>query len=103
MPSTIKPGKTVTVKIVNAPTNAAAIATIKRVLAKDETVKAEHLRQRKVRRKNYNPTMRGGRLYGGRVVKQHPIKGRIGEQGTILATNDVIRDLNSIARFIEVS
>jgi len=50
-----------------------------------------------------NPSMRGGRLYGGRQVKLYPVKAEIGEQGTVLATPDVIADLKSVARFIEVS
>lgn len=99
----LTPGKKITVKVVKTPTNEGAKKTIARLLAKDPIVAAEHKRQRKIRVKGYSPSRRGGRLYGGRVVKQHPIKGIVGEQGTIIATNDVIRDLRSIERFLEIS
>jgi len=100
--ATVKPGSRINVKVVKQPTSVAAAKTIARVLCKDEEVAAENRRQRKVRDRNYNPKMRGGRLYGGRVVKQHAAKGEIGETGVITATVDVIRDLQSVSRFIEV-
>lgn len=99
----IAPGSKINVKIVKQPTNAAASKTLMRVLAKDPVVNAEHVRQTKVRKKNYSPSRRGGRLYGGYVVKQHPVKGRLGEAGTVTATLQVLRDLGSVQRFVEVS
>ncbi len=98
----IKPGSKVSVKVVNIPTNAAARKTIARILSKDKAVHAENIKQSRIRRKNYSPAMRGGRLYSGRVVKQHPVKGERGESGVVLATMDVIRDLQSVRRFVEV-
>jgi len=99
----ITPGSKINVKIVKQPTNAAASKTLVRVLAKDPVVFAEHARQDKIRKKNYSPSRRGGRLYGGRVVKQHPVKGILGEAGTVTATLSVLRDLGSVERFVEVS
>jgi hypothetical protein len=99
----IAPGSTINVKVVKQPTNAAASKTLMRVLAKDPGVAAEHKRQAKLRKVHYNPQPRGGRLYGGQLVKQHPVKGKIGEAGTVTATADVLRDLGSVKRFIEVS
>ena len=99
----IAPGSKVNVKIVKQPTNAAATKTLMRVLAKDPVVYTEHERQAMLRRKHYNPGRRAGRLWGGQLVKQHPIKGRVGEAGTITATVSVLRDLGSVQRFIEVS
>ena len=37
------------------------------------------------------------------AVYPHPVKGDVGESGTILASPDVITDLNSVERFVEVS
>jgi hypothetical protein len=99
----ITPGSKVTIKIIKQPTAVAASKTLVRVLCKDPIVHAENQRQRKVRKTNYSPARRGGRLYGGRVVKQHAVTGKLGEAGTIIATADVIRDLTSVARFIEVT
>ena len=99
----ITPGSTVTVKVVNAPTNIAARKTLVRVLTKDPGAQAEEKKMRKTRDRHYDPRRRGGRLYGGQMRKITRVKGEKGETGTIRATADVIRDLQSVARFIEVS
>ncbi|MEM1210132.1 MAG: hypothetical protein AAGB29_07010 [Planctomycetota bacterium] len=99
----ITPGQTITVKVTKPVTSDAASKTIKRLFAKDESVKAELDRRAKVRRKGFAPTRRGGRFYGGHVrIGHEPVKGQQGEAGTIRATVDVIRDLRSIERFVEV-
>ncbi len=100
----IQPGSTVTVKIVKTPTNAAARKTLVRLLSKDEAHKAELSRRSKVRKTGYNPQPRGGRLYSGHVVfGSKPIRGDVGEQGSLRATVDVISDLRSVQRFVEVN
>jgi len=99
----IKLGTTVQVKVATRPTNAAATKTIKRILAKSPEIAAEQRRIEKVRKSQYNPGRRGGRLYGGRQVKIHPVKGVVGESGTVVATVDVITDLKSVSRFVEVT
>ncbi len=99
----IKPGSQVNIKIVKQPTNIAAGKTLVRVLGKDAAVREANKRLHKVRKSNYNPSPRGGRLYGGRMVKLHPVKGQLGESGTVTATSDVLADLRSVQRFIEVT
>jgi hypothetical protein len=103
MATTIKPGSNVTVKVVKAPTNAAATKTIVRILSKDTAVMKENKRQKQIRKRLYAPKPRGGRTYGGFIVKQHPVKGVIGEQGVVFASLDVVRDLQSVERFVEVT
>lgn len=98
----IAPGSQINVTIVKQPTNVAATKTLARILSKDADAKAEVERQRKVRKTGYSPKRRGGRLYGGHVVKQHAVDGKVGESGTVTATMDVIRDLRSVERFVEV-
>lgn len=95
-------GSRVSVKVVKEPTSVSAAKTIARVLYKDQDIAAEHKRLEKVRRTHFNPQPRGGRLYGGQLVKQHPAKGEVGESGTVHATIDVLRDLASVERFVEV-
>lgn len=99
----IAPGDTVTVKIVKQPTNAAARKTLVRVLSKDAAVQRENDHQRKVRKTHAKPKQRGGRTWISKTVKQRPVEGKVGEAGSIRATVDVIRDLGSVDRFIEVS
>jgi len=101
--ATIKPGSSVLVKVVKPPTNAAATKTIVRLLSKDKTVMKENKRQQQIRKRLYAPQARGGRTYGGYIVKQHPVKGVVGEQGTITASLDVMQDLKSVERFVEVT
>ena len=96
-------GSRVNVKVIKRPTNIAASKTLVRVLSKDPVITAENKRLRKVRDSNYKPSMRGGRLYGGRMVKLRPVKGQLGESGTLTATADVLTDLRSVARFVDVT
>ena len=99
----IGPGTKVTIKVVKHPRNTAAAKTLERVLSKDQRIKAENKRLRKVRDRNTESRQRGGRQWAVRLVKQHPVRGRVGESGTVVATTDVLRDLRSVERFIEVT
>ena len=103
--SEVAPGSTVTVKIVKVPANAAAQKTLVRLLSKDPVVIKENKRLKKVRRANETYSTRGGRwrIWEVRLNKQRPVEGVIGEQGTFIASVDVIRDLKSVARFVEIS
>jgi len=102
--STIAPGSKIAVTITRSPSNAAAKKTLVRVLSRDAGVKKENARLAKTRKVNTRVTVRGGRLrvWEGRLVKQHPVKGVVGETGTFLATLDVLKDLASVAAFVEV-
>jgi hypothetical protein len=95
-------GSQVSVEVDRQPTNEAAVKTIMRILGKDRVVATEQRRLEKVRVSNYNPKRRGGRLYAGRLVKQFPVKAEIGDRGTVHATIDVLRDLDSVRRFVAV-
>ena len=98
----IDPGKTIHVKIVKRPSNAAAIKTLVRLLSKDQAVKKDVQRLRKIRRTQTCKAQRGGRQWTIRMVKQRPVKGSVGESGTITATLDVLADLKRVARFVEI-
>jgi len=99
----VNPGDTIIVKVIKPVTSTAASKTLVRLFAKDESVRAELDRRAKARRKGFAPTRRGGRLYGGHVRIGHaPIKGEQGESGKVRATVDVLRDLRSVERFVEV-
>ena len=100
----IAPGTQVRVKVTKTPTNAAARKTIVRVLSKDKDIAAEHNRLEKARRKNEKKTVRGGRLriWEHRQVKLHPVHGQAGEEGTVTGTYDVLKDLESVSKFVDV-
>ena len=101
----ITPGSTVSVKIVKTPTSASARKTLVRILSKDAEVVAENKRLKKVRKTNQTHSPRGGRwrVWEGRLPKQRPVTGDVGEAGTILASPDVLTDLKSVEKFVEVS
>ncbi|MDP6152884.1 MAG: hypothetical protein QF785_05845 [Phycisphaeraceae bacterium] len=96
-------GRQVTIKIVKQPTSVAAVKTLVRVLSKDPGHAAENKRLKDIRHRLYAPRRRGGRLYSGRQIKLRRLRGEIGETGTVIATHDVLRDLDSVRRFIELS
>jgi len=99
----IKPGAKLQVKIVRRPTNDAARKTLVRLLSKDPDASTENKNLARIRKRLYSPRRRGGRLYSGRMPKLRRIKGEPGETGAIVATMDVIRDLSSVERFIEIN
>jgi hypothetical protein len=103
MLDTIAPGSRVNVKIFKQPTNIAAAKTLVRLLSKDAEVIADNTRLQRIRKKHFSPIRRGGRDWGGQLIKQRPVKGNLGEAGTITATVDVLTDLRSVGRFVEVS
>ncbi|MDX1681729.1 MAG: hypothetical protein R3336_01290 [Phycisphaeraceae bacterium] len=100
--ATIDPGTEVQVKVTRRPTNAAARRTLERILSKDAEVRREHKRVEKVRAANLRYTKRGGRPWAVRMSKPEVVSLEPGTEGTVLATLDVIRDLDSVSRFVEV-
>ena len=99
----ITTGSTINIKVVKQPTSEAARKTLVRLLSKDADAVADNKRLKDTRKANYNPQPRGGRLYSGRMPKIRNVKGNLGETGTIKATYDVIKDLGSVAKFLEIS
>lgn len=99
----IAPGSRVTVKITTRPTNRAAVKTLERLLAKSPEAKKETRRQEKVRKAGFRTHQRGGRDWEVRVPRQPVVDVAVGEQGTITASLDVLQDLRSVERFVEVS
>jgi hypothetical protein len=101
----IAPGTKINVKIVKQPTNAAASKTLTRLLSKDPAVEAENKRHARIRKKAQWKSTRGGRwrVWESRMAKQRPVEGKLGEEGTLVASYDVLKDLPSVSRFVEVS
>ncbi len=99
----IAPGTQVTVKIIKRPTSQAAAKTLLRVLRKDPTVRAEDRRLEASRDRHFSTKPRGGRPWNRFVPAKAPVKPEPGVTGTLTATLDVLKDLNSVSRFIEVS
>jgi hypothetical protein len=99
MATDIKPGGTVTVTVSKNITRASARKTIERLFMKDKAV-AQPIATRS---RNFIelPKRRGGQIWTKRPNKVHPdlIKGA---KATILATPQALKDLASVAGFVEV-
>jgi hypothetical protein len=99
----VAPGTKVNVKVKKAPSNAAAVKTLSRLFAKAPAAP----RARRFRKKLLASTMdvrrRGGRPWEVRQKAPAIFQPVPGDACTILATCDVINDLRSISRFVEVS
>ena len=93
------PGSKVTVKVTKALTNVAAGKTRGRLFIKDPAIAA----RRRKEPKEFKPTPRGGRIY--RVINKGTVSRppKVGQSATLVATVDVIRDLGSVQRFVEVT
>ena len=95
----VKPGGNVRVTINKTIRRAGARKTLERLFMKDKSI-AKPIAQRSRNFKEL-PKRRGGVIWTKRPNKVHPNLDR-GQAATILATPQAIRDLNSVADFVEV-
>lgn len=95
----IKTGSTVRVKITKHVGREGAQKTLERLFMKDKTL-AKPLERRAANFKE-QPKRRGGQIWTKRPNKLH-LDLHQGQQATITATPQAIRDLNSVAAFVEV-
>ena len=96
----LQPGKTVRVTINKNITRAAARKTLERIFFQDKAVSGPL----DARSANFIPLpkRRGGQIWTKRPNKLHPNLER-GAAATIKTTPQSIRDLNSVATFIDVN
>jgi len=96
----VKTGQTVKVTIHKTINRAAARKTIERLFMKDKSVAAPL----EARSANFIPLpkRRGGQIWTKRPNKVHPALNR-GDSATIVATPQAIRDLGSVADFVEAA
>jgi hypothetical protein len=95
----LKSGTTVRVTINKAINRAAARKTIERLFMKDKAISAPIA----LRSRNFIelPKRRGGCIWTKRVNKVHPTLDK-GVSATLQTTPQSIKDLNSVADFVEV-
>lgn len=97
---TAKPGETFAVKIVKTPTRESARKTLERLFMQDDEFRAPI--DARARNHKDRPKRRGGRIYTKYTRKVHPDLA-IGSTANVKATTQYARDLQSVARFVEVS
>ena len=98
----IAPGSTVSIEIVAPPTNEAARKTLIRVCRKDAQV-AHHDRRQQRKRPSLQTWRRGGRPWEHRMKTIPIVKLVAGQTYTVRGTVDVLRDLESVKRFVKLS
>jgi hypothetical protein len=99
MASELKPGQTVRVTVNKTITRDAARKTIERLFLKDKAV----AKPIETRSRNFIelPKRRGGQIWTKRPNKVHPELNK-GASATIVTTPQSIKDLASVATFVEV-
>jgi hypothetical protein len=99
MPLDLKSGQTVRIKISKPIQRAGARKTLERLFLQDKAV----AKPIAIRSRNFKelPKRRGGVIWTKRPNKVHPNLDR-GASATIKTTPQSIRDLNSVADFIEI-
>jgi hypothetical protein len=100
MASELKPGGTVKVTVSKNITRESARKTLERLFMKDKSVAGPL----EARSRNFKelPKRRGGVIWTKRPNKLHPELNK-GASATILATPQAIKDLNSVAPFVDVT
>jgi hypothetical protein len=103
MPVDINPGAVVSVKVKKTPTNEAAAKTLSRLFAKDPVNKRARVRRKKLLAGAMDVRRRGGRPWEVRPKAPRLVQPAAGDACRIRATSDVIGDVRSVSRFVEVS
>jgi hypothetical protein len=95
-----KPGSSVKVTISKAVTRESARTTLERLFMMDKSI----AKPIEARSRNFKelPKRRGGQIWTKRPNKVHPVLGK-GVTATIKATPQHLRDLASVADFVQVS
>ena len=96
----VKSGQTVRLTINKSINRAAARKTIERLFMQDKSVVAPL----EARSRNFIPLpkRRGGQIWTKRPNKVHPLLNR-GDSATIRVTPQAVRDLGSVADFVEAT
>ncbi len=102
MSTNITPGSTVAITVAKTPTNGAAQKTLSRLFAKDPANRKARQFRKELLRSAMQRRRRGGRFWIVRPKAPRLFQPIKGATCTLLATSDVIGDLRSVSRFIDV-
>jgi len=97
----IQPGQQIKVTVTSEPKAAAQRKTLIRLCEKDEQVRAERRRLKQARPVKFH--RRGGRPWGARPYRVPVVKTTAGASYKIFASTDVLRELKSIEKHVEVT
>lgn len=103
MPIDAQPGSRVRVEVTAEPTNAAAAKTLSRVFGRDAQARKRREFRKKLRTRKMEGRRRGGRIWMVRPKAPRLFQPVKGDACEVFATSALIRDLNSVARFVAVA
>ena len=98
----IKPGTAITVELTTRPTSAAAEKTLIRLFRKDAKVTRHH-RHQTTKRPSWERWRRGGKMWHHQMKTEPAVRVAPGAAYKIRATVDVLRDLETVKRFVKVT
>jgi len=101
MATEIKPGQWINVKITAVPKAANNRKTMIRLFEKDGGVRVE--RKRLAVSRPVTTHIRGGRPWADRPRRLQAVKMEVGSTYKLFGSVDVLRDLKSLAKFVEIS
>lgn len=99
----IKPGTRITLEVTKTPQSLAAAKTLSRLFKKDPVNQRADRLRKKTRTAQFDGRRRGGRIWYVRPSAPRLVQPKKGDQCSLLATTDVLRDLGSVERLIKVS
>ncbi len=94
----IQPGQTVTITVTAKTIRPSAQKTLARLFLKDPAVSSQRLHDPK----RVQEKRRGGRFWRHRPPGSAAVPPEHGESAKVTATLDVIRDIQSVERFVDV-
>jgi len=103
MPVEIKPGTVVSVKVKKTPVSAAAAKTLSRLFMKDPGNKKARGRRKKLLAGALDIRRRGGRPWEVRPKAPRLFQPIQGDACKLRATTDVLGDLRSVSRYVDVA
>lgn len=95
-------GAAVSIEITAEPRSESARKTLMRLCRKDPAVMKHHRRQQS-RRPSWEEWVRGGKYWHHQMKTQPAVQLAPGQKYDVRATLDVIRDLNTVQRWVKVS
>lgn len=103
MSMNLTPGSLVQVKVTKNPTSDRAAKTLSRIFGHDLAVKRQARRRQRILRQETDPRRRGGRLWNVKDRAPRIAQPGKGDSCKVHATLDLINDLGSVERFVEVA
>jgi hypothetical protein len=98
----IAPGQIVSIEVTAVPRNAAARKTLTRIFARDmDVVRAKRWQSR--HRPSWQVWRRGGNMWHHQMKTRPPLTLAPGKSLALKVTVDVLRDLQSVERWVKVS